>query len=93
MRRLPHQQPVTGGLSDLRWLCRICDPLVGTGQRPNVCLTYCDGFYSACADEYFAFHPTSGMPLIAIGTTCHRLAKHTGATGVRACSVQSCAGS
>jgi hypothetical protein len=41
--------------------CRICDPLVGTGQRPNVCLSYCDGFYSACADEYFAFHPTSGM--------------------------------
>lgn len=54
---------------------------MGTGQRSTVCLSYCDGFYSACADEYFAFHPTSGMAVTSIMTTCHRMAGFTDAQG------------
>lgn len=38
----------------------MCDPLVGTGQRPRVCRHLCDSFFSACADEYFAFNAASG---------------------------------
>lgn len=41
--------------------CRVCDPLVGTGQRPKVCRHLCDSFFGACADEYFAFNAASGM--------------------------------
>lgn len=52
--------------------CRICDPLVGIGQRPTVCRNLCNGWFDRCLDEFFAFQPTTGsivkLPLSALSS-------------------------
>lgn len=49
--------------------CRICDPLVGIGQRPTVCRNLCNGWFDRCLDEFFAFQPTTGrlIPCVTSG--------------------------
>lgn len=49
--------------------CRICDPLVGIGQRPTVCRNLCNGWFDRCLDEFFAFQPTTGrlIPCVSSG--------------------------
>lgn len=49
--------------------CRICDPLVGIGQKPTVCRNLCNGWYDRCIDEFFAFQATTGrlVPCVSSG--------------------------
>ncbi|KAI8468730.1 MAG: hypothetical protein J3K34DRAFT_522732 [Monoraphidium minutum] len=64
-----------------RLACRPCDPEVGTGAKPAVCLSLCDLVYDSCKEDYFAFSGALGV-LVPCGTdgggalVCSALREH-----------------
>ncbi|KIZ02645.1 hypothetical protein MNEG_5314 [Monoraphidium neglectum] len=40
--------------------CRPCDPEVGVGSKPAVCLQTCDATFDACREDFFTFSESSG---------------------------------
>ena len=44
------------------WCCRVCDPLVGTGLRPTVCLQLCETWLASCRDDYFEWYREELLP-------------------------------
>ena len=41
---------------------RVCDPLVGTGLRPTVCLELCNTWLASCRDDYFEWYREELLP-------------------------------
>ena len=37
------------------WLCRVCDPLIGTGTASGLCPEFCDSLHQACREEFFHY--------------------------------------